>query len=81
MKILTIVTAITLAALAVQAVILAVTEIRRRRRKTVVDRLRTGLEDTRSDMVHRTQSFRKRAGSVRDDVRLQARKLMERATA
>lgn len=77
MKTLAIATGITAAALAVQAGALAFMRVRQRRRKPI-ERLRLGLVE---DMRHRTETFGKRAGRMRDDVRHRARTLLERRSA
>jgi hypothetical protein len=47
---------------------------RRSRKKTVTERLRTTLDEARSDVSERTKDLRKRADKVTDDVRSEARR-------
>jgi hypothetical protein len=54
---------------------------RRSRKKTVTERLRTTLDEARSDVSDRTKDLRKRADKVTDDVRSEARRFLERARA
>jgi hypothetical protein len=54
---------------------------RRSRKKTVTERLRTTLDEARSDVSERTKDLRKRADKVTDDVRSEARRFLERARA
>jgi Flp pilus assembly protein TadB len=62
-------------------VMMAVMFRRRSRRKTVTERLKIKIEDARSDMSGRTKDFRKRADKVTDDVKSEARRVLERARA